>query len=74
MLKSTLYSMALMLPDPNRWDDKIEVIKDEFFKGTIHLPRKCKKQRRKELNEEYRFYNSMIDYDKKFSLGSFNFD
>lgn len=44
------------------WDDKIEDLKREYFKVTPNLPRKQKKKRRKELNEEYRFLMSIKEY------------
>ena len=45
------------------WDDKIEDLKREYFKVTPNLPRKQKKKRRKELNEEYRFLMSLKEYE-----------
>jgi len=44
------------------WDKKIEEVKREYFEVTPNLPRKQKKRRRKELNEEYRFLVSIKDY------------
>lgn len=44
------------------WDDKIEDLKREYFEVTPNLPRKQKKKRRKELNEEYRFLMSIKEY------------
>ena len=43
-------------------DDKIEDLKREYFEVTPNLPRKQKKKRRKELNEEYRFLMSIKEY------------
>ena len=44
------------------WDDKIKDLKREYFEVTPNLPRKQKKKRRKELNEEYRFLMSIKEY------------
>ena len=44
------------------WDQKIEDLKREYFEVTPNLPRKQKKKRRKELNEEYRFLMSIKEY------------
>lgn len=44
------------------WDEKIEDLKREYFEVTPKLPRKQKKKRRKELNEEYRFLMSIKEY------------
>ncbi len=44
------------------FDEKIEELKREYFEDTPNLPRKQKKQRRKELNEEYRFLMSIKEY------------
>lgn len=44
------------------WDDKFEDLKREYFEVTPNLPRKQKKKRRKELNEEYRFLMSIKEY------------
>lgn len=44
------------------WDQKIEDIKREYFEVTVNLPRKQKKKRRKQLNEEYSFLMSIKEY------------
>lgn len=44
------------------WDQKIKDLKQEYFEVTPNLPRKLKKKRRKELNEEYSFLMSIKDY------------
>ena len=44
------------------WDEKIEDLKREYFEVTPNLPRKQKKKRRKELNEEYSFLMSIKEY------------
>lgn len=45
------------------WDQKIEDLKREYYEVTPNLPRKQKKKRRKELNEEYRFLMSIKEYE-----------
>jgi hypothetical protein len=37
-------------------------VKEEYFKETPKLPRKLKKRRRKELNQEYSYLMSMKKY------------
>lgn len=44
------------------WDQKIEDLKREYFEVTPNLPRKQKKRRRKELNDEYSFLMSIKEY------------
>lgn len=44
------------------WDEKIEDLKREYFEVTPNLPRKQKKKRRKELNEEFSFLMSIKEY------------
>ena len=44
------------------WDNKIEGVKQEYFKVTPNLPRKLKKKRRKELNREYSLLMSIKEY------------
>ena len=44
------------------WDEKIKAVKKEYFEVTPNLPRKLKKKRRKELNEEYSFLMSIKEY------------
>ncbi len=57
----TLYAMgiATMIPSKDDWQVKIDAVADEYWNKTIHLPRKQKKRRRKELNKTYSFYKSM---------------
>lgn len=58
-----LNSFFDMMEDAEKsWDQKIEDVKREYFEVTINLPRKQKKKRRKELNEEYRFLMSIKEY------------
>ena len=45
-------------------DERIESIKREYFELTPLLPRKLKKKRKKELNEEYSFLVSIRDYQQ----------
>ena len=59
-----LNSFFDMMEDAEKsWDQKIEDVKREYFEVTINLPRKQKKKRRKELNEEYRFLMSIKEYE-----------
>lgn len=44
------------------WNQKIEDLKREYFEVTPNLPRKQKKKRRKELNQEYSFLMSIKEY------------
>ena len=44
------------------WDEKIKELKREYYQVTPNLPRKLKKKRRKELNEEYSFLMSIKEY------------
>lgn len=53
----------------NKCDEQIVELKREYHEDTPKLPRKLKKKRRKELNEEYVFLMSM----KNFSLNSYSF-
>lgn len=53
----------------NKCDEQIVELKREYHEDTPKLPRKLKKKRRKELNEEYAFLMSM----KNFSLNSYSF-
>lgn len=58
-----LNSFFDMMEDAEKsWDQKIEDIKREYFEVTVNLPRKQKKKRRKELNEEYSFLMSIKEY------------
>lgn len=45
------------------WDQKIQDLKREYYVVTPNLPRKQKKKRRKELNEEYRFLMAIKEYE-----------
>ena len=45
------------------WDQKIQDLKREYYEVTPNLPRKQKKKRRKELNEEYRFLMAIKEYE-----------
>lgn len=66
-IKSVLPFYALstlaMLPTEEDWQKKIDKVLDEYWNDTIHLPRKAKKKRRKELNSEYSFLVSMKEYN-----------
>lgn len=53
----------------NKCDERIKELKREYFEDTPKLPRKLKKKRRKELNEEYSFLMSIRDFD----LNSYSF-
>ena len=53
----------------NKCDEQIAELKREYHEDTPKLPRKLKKKRRKELNEEYVFLMSI----KNFSLNSYSF-
>lgn len=44
------------------WDEKIKELKREYYRVTPNLPRKLKKKRRKELNEEYSLLMSIKEY------------
>lgn len=58
-----LNSFFDMMEDAEKsWDQKIEDIKREYFEVTVNLPRKQKKKRRKQLNEEYSFLMSIKEY------------
>lgn len=46
------------------WEKRIEDVKREYFEVTPNLPRKLKKKRKKELNEEYSFLMSIKDYQE----------
>lgn len=46
------------------WEKRIEDVKREYFEVTPKLPRKLKKKRKKELNEEYSFLMSIKDYQE----------
>ena len=46
----------------DKFDVRIEEVKEEYFKETPKLPRKLKKRRRKELNQEYSYLMSMKKY------------
>jgi hypothetical protein len=52
-----------------KMDEQINELKREYYQDTPKLPRKLKKKRRKELNEEYVFLMSI----KNFSLNSYSF-
>jgi hypothetical protein len=52
-----------------KMDEQINELKREYYQDTPKLPRKLKKKRRKELNEEYVFLMSI----KNFSLNSYLF-
>lgn len=60
--------VSAMLPTPDDWQAKIDKVTDEYWNGTIHLPRKAKKKRRKELNSEYSFLVSMKNHSKKYTF------
>ena len=53
----------------NKCDEQIAELKREYHEDTPKLPRKLKKKRRKELNEEYSFLMSI----RSFSLNSYSF-
>jgi hypothetical protein len=46
----------------NNCDEQIVELKREYHEDTPKLPRKLKKKRRKELNEEYAFLMSIRDF------------
>lgn len=46
----------------NNLDQRIDDVKREYLEVTVNLPRKQKKKRRKELNEEYRFLIAIKEY------------
>ncbi len=47
----------------NKMDEQIEELKREYFEDTPKLPRKLKKRRRKELNQEYSFLMSLKQFE-----------
>ena len=47
----------------NKCDEQIAELKREYHEDTPKLPRKLKKKRRKELNEEYAFLMSIRNFD-----------
>lgn len=49
-------------------DEHIKRIVDEYYNKTIHLPRKQKKKRRKQLDKEYSFYKSLEDWNVNFTF------
>jgi hypothetical protein len=53
----------------NKCDERISELKREYYENTSKLPRKLKKKRRKELNEEYAFLMSIRNFD----LNSYSF-
>lgn len=57
------FTAHAMLPSKDDWQVKIDKVVDEYLNKTIHLPRKAKKQRRKELLASYNFYKSLQNYD-----------
>lgn len=61
-LATTAYMINSFMPNDKDWDIKIKKVTDEFWLETPKLPRKLKKKRRKELNEEFRFLNSMKNW------------
>lgn len=63
MLAYSTFMIESMLPTKKDWQVKIDKVVDEYWNKTIHLPRKKKKKRRKELNAEYSFLRSMQEYD-----------
>lgn len=73
MLKTVLSSSLLftnMMPSEKDWQKKIDKVVDEYWNATIHLPRKAKKKRRKELNSEYSFLMSMKEYSAKYDFSN----
>jgi len=49
----------------NKTDEKIWEIKKEYYEVTPNLPRKKKKKRRKELNQEYSFWVSIKKWEQE---------
>ena len=47
----------------NKMDERIVELKREYFEDTPNLPRKLKKKRRKELNQEYSFLMSLKQFE-----------
>lgn len=56
--------MFQMEQSKNKMDERIEELKREYFEVTPNLPRKLKKKRRKELNQEYAFLMSLKKYEE----------
>ena len=56
--------MFQMEQSKNKMDERIEELKREYFEVTPNLPRKLKKKRRKELNQEYAFLMSLKIYEE----------
>lgn len=65
ILSSSVFTLVNMLPSEKDWQEKIDKVVDEYFNETIHLPRKEKKKRRKELNSDYSFFMAMKKYSLK---------
>lgn len=61
IIQEGLYQYDIMLAQNQEWENKI---RSEFYQ-TIYLPRKKKKQRRKELNLDF----SLQQYQKKMLVG-----
>lgn len=57
------FAVHAMLPSKEDWQVKIDEVLDEYLNKTIHLPRKAKKKRRKELLASYNFYKALQNYD-----------
>lgn len=60
------YSMFIdeMMESQNKLDEKIDDVVREYYEVTPNLPRKQKKKRRKELNQEYSFLVSARNFQK----------
>jgi len=60
------YSMFIdeMMESQNKLDEKIDDVVREYYEVTPNLPRKQKKKRRKELNQEYSFLVSAKNFQK----------